>query len=226
MDVPEASNRPIEHGFSPYVNNGGTVLGICGDDYCVLAGDTRLSLGYGICSRDVPKVFKLTDKCCIATSGMQADSMTLQKLLKFRLTEFQHQHGKPMPTPSIAQMLSNTLYYRRFFPYYTFNVVGGLDEQGKGCVYSYDAIGSFERLKFSASGTGQSLIEPFLDNQVNYLNHENQEAPKRTLAETVDLVKDTFASAGERDIYTGDAVTIYSITKEGTTVEIFDLKKD
>jgi len=81
-------------------------------------------------------------------------------------------------------------------------------------------------LKFSASGSGSGLIEPFLDNQVNYLNHEGQTAPVRTLAETVDLVKDTFASAGERDIYTGDAVTIFTITKDGIHQELFELKKD
>jgi 20S proteasome subunit beta 6 len=30
-------------------------------------------------------------------------------------------------TESIANLISKTLYSRRFFPYYTFNLVAGLD---------------------------------------------------------------------------------------------------
>ena len=135
---------------------------------------------------------------------------------------YTHQHGKEMQTTAVGQLLATTLYNRRFFPYYTFNVVGGLDDSGRsqqrtntlmlayskdflasllnvlaeenesdlfehaqmistdfwttgeGIVFSYDAVGCFEKMKYTVSGTGQALIEPFLDNMVAYKNTDKK----------------------------------------------------
>jgi|EP00161_Ancyromonas_sigmoides_P008077 20S proteasome subunit beta 6 len=217
--------------FSPYVNNGGTCMGLAGtgpdgSHYAILAADTRLSDGYNIRSRTVSKLFKLTDRCVLSTSGMQADIATLVKTLEARLVMFKHQHGYDMPTVSVAQMLSNILYSRRFFPFYTFNVLGGLDADGVGCVFAYDAIGSFERGQCSVSGTGKSLIQPVLDNQISENNQLVRRAAPLDCAGAFDLLKDAFASAGERDIYTGDTVEAYVLTAEGIRLETFELKKD
>lgn len=38
---------------------------------------------------------------------------------------------------------------------------------GTGAVYSFDPVGSYEREACRAAGAASSLIQPFLDNQVN-----------------------------------------------------------
>ena len=155
-----------------------------------------------------------------------------------------------MCTPCDTQLLSNTLYYKRFFPYYAFNICAGLDTEGaaalvrplfaqqltcspaagKGCVYTYDAIGSYERTGYSCQGSGQALIMPVLDNQLKavspLLHPPRSSATPLTEAEALDLVKDCFASAGERDIFTGDSVDICIINAAGIRHETLQLKLD
>lgn len=123
-------------------------------------------------------------------------------------------------------MLQTMLYYKRFFPYYTFNIIGGLDEDGKGAVYSFDPVGSYEREGYRASGSGGSLIQPFLDSQIGLKNQTNPSDQPLTQERAIKVVKDAFTSATERDIYTGDFLEIFLITKDGVTVQRFELKKD
>lgn len=66
----------------------------------------------------------------LASSGMQADIKTLHKILQARVKTYEYVHRKTITTSALAQMLSNALYYKRFFPYYAFNILAGLDETG------------------------------------------------------------------------------------------------
>ncbi|KAA3471806.1 proteasome subunit beta type-1 [Gossypium australe] len=190
--------------WSPYDNNGGSCVAIAGADYCVIAADTRMSTGYNILTRDYSKICKLYI--------------------------YQHQHNKQMSCPAMAQLLSNTLYYKRFFPYYSFNVLGGLDNEGKGCVFTYDAVGSYEKVGYSSQGSGSTLIMPFLDNQLKspspLLLPAQDAVTPLVEAEAIDLVKTVFASASERDIYTGDKLELVIVNAAGIRREYMELRKD
>lgn len=117
------------------------------------------------------------------------------------------------------------LYYKRFFPYYTFNVLAGVDDEGKGAVYHYDAIGSYERVPYTTSGSGSSLVMSVLDCQIAKLN-QTVPAPELGKNEVIELCKDVLSSVGERDIYTGDAGEIFVIDIGGVSSTKFELKQD
>lgn len=123
--------------------------------------------------------------------------------------------------------MSKTLYGRRFFPYYTFNLVAGLDKNGKGVVYGYDAIGSYGSDKALAQGSGAHMILPFLDAEVSGYNNPNHSKKSPMTPERgVELVYEAFRSAAERDIYTGDKLEIIVLTKEGAKREWRQLRRD
>jgi 20S proteasome subunit beta 6 len=157
---------------------------------------------------------------------MLADQITLHKVVLMKIKMYEADMHKTPSIDAIAQMLSTTLYYKRFFPYYTFNLLAGVDSEGKGAVYGYDAIGSFERLSQGAQGSGRSLVQSILDNQVSKNNQLIQSNPADSVDDIKTLCKDAISSACERDIYTGDSATIYIITPEGIRTEKMELRKD
>merc|ERR1719464_2126224 len=117
---------------------------------------------------------------------------------------YELEHGKEMSTHAISEMLSRTLYYRRFFVFYTFNILAGIDNNGEGYVYSYDAVGSFEAKK----------------------HRQLADKTEMSKEEALKMVKSTLNAVVEREITTGDSADIYVLTADGTTHEIFELRKD
>lgn len=173
------------------------------------------------------KLTQLSDKTILAASGMYADYQELQRVLKVKLLAYQYRMDRLPTTESIAHLLSKTLYGRRFFPYYTFNLVAGLDKEGRGVIYGYDAIGSYGPDRALAQGSGGHMIIPYLDSEFVGDNNprEDKKQPK-TKEETVQIVYKAFLAAAERDIYTGDSVEIWVLDKDGLTKQTHPLRKD
>ncbi len=173
----------------------------------------------------------------LSVVGFAADGHALKEHLDTIVKMYKYKHGKPMTVSACAQRLSHILYNKRFFPYYVHAILGGLDEDGKGALYSYDPVGSYEREQCRAAGAAASLIMPFLDNQVNFKNqyepgsgtgHNLQTVAPQPLPQNhvEDLVRDAFTSAVERHIEVGDGLQMMIITSDGIHETFTPLKKD
>ena len=210
-----------------------------------MAGDTRSTSGYNINSRYAPKVYRIGGDeetgegahIVLSLVGFAADGIALKERLNTIVNLYKYQHGKRMTVAACAQRLATILYSKRFFPYYVQAILGGLDEEGKGALYSYDPVGSYEREQCRAAGAAASLIMPFLDNQVNFKNqylpgsgtgHDLVAKKAEPLAreEVERLVKDAFTSATERQIEVGDGLQMLVVTKDGIEELYHPLKRD
>uniref|UniRef100_A0A1B0BG92 Proteasome subunit beta n=1 Tax=Glossina palpalis gambiensis TaxID=67801 RepID=A0A1B0BG92_9MUSC len=204
--------------FQPYESNGGSIVAVAGDGFAVIAADTRLSSDYTIHTRNQNKLFPLTTKIVLGSTGCWSDTLALTSLVQIRMKMYEQEHMKIMPTEAAAHMLSILMYNRRFFPYYVSNILVGLDIESKGVVYSYDPIGHCEKSMYKASGSAGSLLQPVLDSQLGMKNTVPQKCSpfvEFNKERAVRVVSDAFVSAAERDIYTGDTVAIDIITQDG-----------
>lgn len=236
---------PLRLTILSYTDNGGSTLGITGNDFAIIAGDTRSTSGYSINSRYSPKVYRIGGDdetgegahIVLSVVGFAADGTALKERLNAIVKMYKYQHGKKMSVKACAARLATILYGKRFFPYYVTAILGGLDEEGKGALYSYDPVGSYEREQCRAAGAAASLIMPFLDNQVNFKNqylpgtgegHDLQprEATPLPRHEVEQLVRDAFTSATERHIEVGDGLQMLVIMKEGIQEVFYPLKRD
>ncbi|KRY71993.1 Proteasome subunit beta type-1-B [Trichinella pseudospiralis] len=236
--------------FNPYTENGGTCAGIAGKDFVILSGDTRLSASsMVVMSRTAPKVYRLTPKVYITGTGFQGDMIQLVKVLRTRIQQYLFTFNEYMDIHAAAQLLSRTLYFKRFFPYYVGAIIGGIDRDGRGVLYSYDPVGTIEELPYSAQGEGSYLIEPFFDNQacqiidlnnrklqndINYWKRfqigwkTQPQQTKQPLSKerAQQLMHDAFISTIEREKSTGDAVQMVILHADKVEEHILKMRTD
>jgi len=223
----DGKTAPQQRHFNPYSDNGGTILAIAGQDFAVIAGDTRQTEGFEIQTRYAPKVFRLNDKAVLAVNGFAADGNMFVKKVKQKLEMYRHAHAKDMPLRAIARLIQTMLYAQRFFPYYVYNILGGIEEDGTGAVYSFDPVGSYERETCRAAGAAQSLVQPFLDNQIYFKNQQPipggpPHPVHLPLSRVIALVTDSFTSATERHIEVGDELEMYIVLSRNHPQQTLD----
>ena len=211
--------------FTPYQNNGGTIISINTGNFSILASDTRITSGFSIPSRDTIRILKISENILLSTSGMRADMLILQENYKKAIKLWETENKKYIPISNGAYFLSSILYSRRFFPYYTFNIITGKNFNGTTKSFSFDAIGSFESCSATSSGTGQHFVQPILDGQLYSFDQEGGSIENKVLTKLI-LIKFLFLKASRRNIEIGDGIQIFVFTKKGVLVENSILRCD
>lgn len=184
---------------------GATAVGITYDSGVVFASERRIAYGNFLVSKNTKKTFKITPKVGAACAGLVADmqilSLQISALAKIRKMELK----RDVPPNSIAKMMSNMMYERRFFPLLTQVIVGGVVD--KPIIYTLDPLGSVLPDEYAAVGTGAEMALGVLDPQFKE-NMSEQEA--------IDLAVKAVRSATMRDSFSGDGIDVLVINAEGS----------
>ena len=158
-------------------------------------------------SKNTKKTFQITSQVGAACAGLVADmqilSLQISALAKIRKMELKRE----VPPNSIAKMMSNMMYERRFFPLLTQVIVGGVVD--KPTIYTLDPLGSVLPDEYAAVGTGAEMALGVLDPQFKE-NMTEDEAKK--------LAINAIRSASMRDSFSGDGIDMLVINKEGSTM--------
>ncbi len=183
---------------------GATAVGITFQRGVVLASDKRIAYGNFLVSKNIRKTFQITPNVAVACAGLVADMqlLTLQiaALARIRRMELKRE----IPTNSIAKMISGTMYERRFFPFLTQMIVGGVVDEPT--IYTLDPLGSVLPDEYAAVGTGAEIALGVLDPQFK---------KDMTEQEAVDLATRAIRSATMRDSFTGDGIDVMIIDSDG-----------
>ena len=183
---------------------GATAVGITFEDGVVFASEQRIAFGNFLVSKSTKKTFEITSQVGATCAGLVADMQILSSqiaaLAKIRKMEIKRE----VPPNSVAKMMSNMMYERRYFPLLTQVIVGGVVD--KPVLYTLDPLGSVLPDEYAAVGTGAEMALGVLDPQFK---------SNMTKDEAVDLAKKAVRSATLRDSASGDGLDIMVITKDG-----------
>jgi 20S proteasome subunit beta 3 len=142
-----------------------------GKDCVAIACDLRLGLQALTVSNNFPKIFQYGD-VFLGLTGLATDVSTVSDLFRYKVNMYRLREERNIAPRTFANLVSSSLYEKRFGPYFVSPVVAGLEPKtGKPFICGFDSIGCIDFAKdFIVSGTAtdqlygmcESLWEPDL----------------------------------------------------------------
>tara|TARA_B100000315_G_scaffold254829_1_gene296719 strand:+ start:613 stop:1194 length:582 start_codon:yes stop_codon:yes gene_type:complete len=187
---------------------GATAVGIAYNGGVIIAAEKRISYGTYVVSKTGRKVFRIADKVGAACAGLVGDMQVLMREITSYVKIREIDTRRSLPPNSVAKLLSVIMFERRFAPFITQIIIGGVAE--KPSVYVLDPLGSVIPDKYASVGSGAELAIGVIESE--YSDEMDEESAKKLAIKSI-------KSAIQRDSASGDGVDIMVINKDGIKEE-------
>jgi proteasome beta subunit len=182
---------------------GATTIGIVCKDGVILSSEKRISYGYMVMSKSGKKTFMLTSSVGAACAGLVADMQVLIHQVAAYSKLYELDHNRSISVKSATKAMASLMFERRFFPYITQVIVGGVDDEGPS-IYVLDPLGSVLPDKYATVGSGAEIAIGVLE--ASYKDGLSLEEGK-------DLIIRAMKSALARDSTSGNGIDLLIISK-------------
>lgn len=194
------------------LKEGTSIVGIVCKDGIVMAGDRRATAGNLVISKDTQKVVQINDYLVSSGTGMASDIDMLQKIIKAEL-KLKELRSKIRPTVKEAANLIGMLTFRNIRQFSTIpaiagTLIAGINKDSSFELYTIEPAGTVSKVEdYDANfSSGMPFILGLLER--NYKK-------ELTLKEGVNLSIECLKSSTQRDIGSGNAIDVFTITKDG-----------
>ena len=213
---------------------GTTIAGIAGKDFCVLAADTRATMGMTVADKRAEKLHKLTHSCWAAGAGTSADLQHISRICHhtFHLLQLQQEYTignapqnsndasnlqKPYPSiPAICNWLREDLYKKQGSCQANLIVGGICPKTNRPYLRAIHPHGSMDRVAFTALGSGGMAAMAVLESSLSTSSF-NQNEILTDVNTAIEVVLRAVRSGIENDLGSGSQIDLVVMYSNGKT---------
>mgnify|MGYP001565069124 CR=1 FL=1 len=194
------------------LKTGTSILGIVCKDGVIMAADRRATAGNLVISKNTQKVVQINDYLVTSGTGMASDIEIMKKIVAAEL-KLKELKGRTRPTVKEGANLIGMIackHLRRFstIPFIAGTLVAGFNEDGTIELYSIEPAGSVTKVEDYDANFSSGM--PFILGLL-----ERQYKKDMAVKEGVHLAVECIKSSTQRDIGSGNAIDVWTITKQG-----------
>ncbi len=186
------------------LKTGTTTVGLVCKNGVVLASDKRATMGTLIASKDIDKIYPLSENIAMTIAGGVGDAQTLVRWMQAEIKLYQLRQGKKISVEASATLLANILAQYKYYPFFVQLLVGGYDTRGR--LFSVDMLGGVTEEKLASTGSGSPVAYGVLE--------ELYKEDMRT-QDNAKIAAKAVSAAIKRDSATGENVDVVIIDENG-----------